>query len=134
MYDLIDRPVADLPRFEQVVLAETRRWVHALTLAGAAPAKPSGFVDHGGAPVALRFDALMRDLDQGSTDTLVFERPCHSTVSETEAVMLGLWRLVRADRIAAARAAATGLVDDDSARRIVAAMVRIVGMGFVTLD
>ena len=134
MYDLIDRPVADLPRFEQVVLAETRRWVHALTLAGSAPVKPAGFADHGGAPVAHSFDALMRDFDQGSTDTLVFERPCHSTVSETEAVVLGLWRLVRADRIATARAAAAGLVDDASARRIVAAMVRVVGLGFVTLD
>ncbi|MBB4616426.1 hypothetical protein [Sphingomonas abaci] len=134
MYDLIDRPVADLPRFEQVVLAETRRWVHALTLAGSAPATPSGFADHGGAPAARSFDALMRDFDQGSTDTLVFERPCHSTVSETEAVVLGLWRLVRADRIATARAAAAGLVDEASARRIIAAMVRVVGLGFVALD
>jgi len=134
MYDLIDRPVADLPRFEHVVLDETRRWVHALTLAGAAPTVPAGFTDHGGPVIARTFDSLMRDLDQGSTETLVFERPCHSTVSETEAVMLGLWRLVRADRIAAARAAAAGLVDDASARRIVAAMVRIVGTGFVALD
>ena len=134
MYDLIDRPVADLPRFEHVVLDETRRWVHALTLAGATPMVPAGFADHGGPAVARTFDSLMRDLDQGSTDTLVFERPCHSTVSETEAVVLGLWRLVRADRIAAARAAATGLVDDASAGRIVAAMVRVVGLGFVTLD
>lgn len=118
MYDLLDRPVADLPAFEGGVLTATRRWVHALTLAGQAPA-PVEASDEA-------FDAVMRALDAGSTGTLVFQRPCHSTVEETEAVLLGLWRLVRADRIAAARAAAGGLVDAEGARAMVAAMVRAV--------
>ena len=115
MYDLLDRPVAELPAFEGRVLQRMRRWVHALTIAGQAPS-PSAQDE--------AFDAAMRALDAGSTDTLVFQRPCHSTVEETEAVVLGLWRLVRADRIAAARDAASGLVDTDAARPLVAAMVR----------
>lgn len=119
MYDLLDRPVAELPAFEGRVLAQTRRWVHALTLAGTAPA----------AAGEEAFDAVMRALDRGSAETLVFQRPCHSTVEETEAVVLGLWRLVHADRIAAARAAAAALVDADSARVMVAAMVRAVANG-----
>lgn len=117
MYDLIDRPVADLPRFERGVLDRMRRWVHALTVAGTAPGG-----DVGDEP----FDAAMRALDRGSTETLVFQRPCHSTVEETEAVMLGLWRLVRADRIGAARAGAAALVDADAARSLVAGMTRAV--------
>ena len=117
MYDLLDRPVAELPAFEGRVLDRTRRWVHALTLAGQAP-RPLADED--------AFDAAMRALDAGSTGTLVFQRPCHLTVEETEAVLLGLWRLVRADRIAAARAAAAGLVDAGAARPLVAAMVRAV--------
>jgi len=119
MYDLLDRPVADLPAFERGLLDRTRRWVHALTVAGSAPA-----------PIAAEepFDAAMRALDRGSTDTLVFQRPCHSTVEETEAVLLGLWRLVRADRIAAARAAAAALIDPAQAGPLVAAMVRSVAL------
>lgn len=115
MYDLIDRPVADLPAFEGRVLDATRRWVHALTLAGAAPV-----ASETGTP----FDDLMRALDRGSRDTLVFQRPCHSTVEEIEAVILGLWRLVRADRIGAARNAAAALVAPDAARELVAGMMR----------
>lgn len=117
MYDLLDRPVAELPAFEARVLDRMRRWVHALTVAGHAPvasAQEEGF------------DAAMRALDAGSTDSLVFQRPCHSTVEETEAVVLGLWRLVRADRIAVARRAAAGLVDDDATRPLIAAMMRAV--------
>lgn len=119
MYDLLDRPVADLPAFERGLLDRTRRWVHALTLAGAAPV-----------PLADEepFDAAMRALDRGSTDTLVFQRPCHSTVEETEAVLLGVWRLVRADRIAAARAAAAALIDPAQAGALVTAMVRAVAL------
>ncbi len=115
MYDLVDRPVAALPAFERGLLDRMRRWVHALTLAGAAPAPLPG---------DDAFDRAMRTLDKGSVDTLVFQRPCHSTVEETEAVVLGLWRLVRADRLVAASAAAGSLVDPDSARALIAAMVR----------
>lgn len=118
MYDLLDRPVTDLPLFERGLLDRTRRWVHALTLAGTAPA-PSCAAEE-------PFDAAMRALDRGSTDTLVFQRPCHATVEETEAVLLGLWRLVRADRIAAARAAAAALIAPAEAGPLVAAMVRVV--------
>jgi hypothetical protein len=127
MYDLIDRPVADLPPFERFLLRATRAWVHALTLAGAPEAATSGgFVDHGGADAATAFDTAMRVLDRGSTDTLVFQRPCHATVEETEAVVMALWRLVRDDRIAPARAAATGLVGGE-AGALVSAMVRAAG-------
>lgn len=122
MYDLLDRPVAELPAFEGRVLARTRRWVHALTLAGTAPAVTAAVDEEA-------FDAAMRALDRGSLETLVFQRPCHSTVEETEAVVLGVWRLVHADRIAAARATAAALVDADSARVMVAAMVRSVANG-----
>lgn len=117
MYDLIDRPVAELPAFEGRMLAGMRRWVHALTLAGAVPAA---------APDQEAFDDAMRALDRGSTDTLVFQRPCHSTVEETEAVVLGLWRLVRADRLATAHAAAGALVHAGEVRAMVSAMVRAV--------
>lgn len=118
MYDLLDRPVADLPAFERELLDRTRRWVHALTLAGTAPSPTCAAEEP--------FDAAMRALDRGSTETLVFQRPCHSTVEETEAVWLSLWRLVRADRIAAARGAAAGLIAPAEASALVAAMVRSV--------
>ncbi len=117
MYDLIDRPVAELPAFERGMLDGMRRWVHALTLAGTAP-QP--------VPEQEAFDGAMRALDRGSSDTLVFQRPCHSTVEETEAVVLGIWRLVRADRIAAARNAAVALVSAPEAQAMVAAMIRAV--------
>ena len=68
----------------------------------------------------------MRLLDRESTETLVFQRPCHATVEETEAVVIALWRLVRDDRIAPARSAATALVGD-AAGGLVAAMVRAAG-------
>lgn len=116
MYDLLDRPVADLPVLERGLLDRTRAWVHMLTLAGTAPPPVK--------PADEPFDAAMRTLDRGSIDTLVFQRPCHATVEETEAVWLSLWRLVRADRIAAARSAVTGLVSAESADALVAAMTR----------
>jgi hypothetical protein len=127
MYDLIDRPVADLPPFERFLLGATRAWVHALTLAGAPDAATAGgFADHGGADAAAAFDHAMRLLDRDSTETLVFQRPCHATVEETEAVVIAMWRLVRDDRIAPARAAAAALVGD-AAGGLVAAMVRAAG-------
>jgi hypothetical protein len=115
MYDLIDRPVADLPVFEQEVLQDMRRWVHALTLAGAPPE----------AAKEPAFGAAMRALNDGSTDDLVIQRPCFPVVEETEAVLLGLWRLVRAGRLASARAAAEALVDPAHARVMVAAMTSV---------
>ncbi len=114
MYDLIDRPIATLPAFERGLLERMRRWVHALTLAGAAPAAATG---------DDAFDAAMRALDTGSVETLVFQRPCHAVVDETEAVVLGMWRLVRADRLAAASTAAAALVNPAAARTLVSAMV-----------
>jgi hypothetical protein len=117
MYDLIDRPVATLGAFDRGILDRMRRWVHALTLAGPAAApEPSGNA----------FDDAMRTLDRGSTETLVFQRPCHSTVEETEAVVIGLWRLIRDDRIGAANGAAMALVSAEFARPMVAAMIRAV--------
>jgi len=114
MYDLIDRPVTDLAPFERGVLDAVRRWVHALTLAGG----PSA--DRGDDP----FDVAMRALDEGSADVLVIQRPCFSTVTETEAVLLGLWRLVAADRLADARRAALGLVSPPAAVAMIGGMVR----------
>ncbi|WP_374296325.1 hypothetical protein [Sphingomonas sp.] len=115
MYDLIDRPVRELPAFEAAVLARTRRWVHALTMAGIVAD-----------PEDDAFGMAMRALDRGSQDLLVIERPCHDVVGETEAVLLGLWRLVRADRIGKADAVASGLTDADAGRAMVAAMARAV--------
>ncbi|MBB4086372.1 hypothetical protein [Sphingomonas carotinifaciens] len=115
MYDLIDRPVRELPAFEAAVLARTRRWVHALTVAGAVIE-----------PEDDAFGMAMRALDSGSQDMLVIERPCHDMVSETEAVLLGLWRLVRADRIGMADAVAAELTDAHAGRAMVAAMARAI--------
>lgn len=121
MYDLIDRPVATLPAAERRLLAATRAWVHQLTLAGAGSAAAAGTL--GGASDA--FDLAMRALDEGSTDTLVFERPCHSTVSETEALWLAVWRLVRGDRVAGAKAALAGLVAPGKVAAVLAPMMRV---------
>ena len=92
MYDLLDRPTCDLPAFERDLLDATRRWVHALTTAGHPP---------GVEGPASAFDRVMWTLDAGSTGELVIQRPCYATVEETEAVILGVWRLVRGGRAAA---------------------------------
>lgn len=121
MYDLLDRPVESLASADRRILDATRAWVHALTLAHEpAAAVARRFADGGDA-----FDAAMRVLERDSIGTLTFQRPCHSTVEETEAVVLGLWRLVRADRLPAALATA-GLLVGDGAAALVAAMQRAV--------
>ena len=120
MYDLIDRLVSDLPAADRALLGATRAWVHQLTMAGAGTPAAADALGSGSAA----FDAAMRALDEGSTDTLVFERPCQARVSETEAVWLGIWRLVRADRLGAAQASIGALADAGAARTITAAMVR----------
>lgn len=125
MYDLLDRPVADLPAPDYRLLAATRGWVHQLTMAGTASAAAAGSM--GAASDA--FDAAMRALDEGSSDTLVFERPCHASVNEIEAVLLGIWRLVRADRVGRARDALNGLVAEASASVVLAAMMRVAAKG-----
>jgi hypothetical protein len=122
MYDLLDRPVDSLSTDDRHLLDAMRAWVHAVTLASEpAAAVAPRFADGGSA-----FDAAMRVLERDSTDTLVFQRPCHSTVEETEAVVLGLWRLVRSDRLAPALGAARLLVGD-AAGAFVGAMQRAVG-------
>lgn len=121
MYDLIDRPVSDLPPIDRRLLAATRAWVHQLTLAGAGT--PTAAEALGG--VSDAFDAAMRAMDEGSTETIVFERPCHSTVSETEALWLAIWRLVRADRVAHAKAALLGFVNAVAAGKVLAPMMRV---------
>lgn len=121
MYDLLDRPVATLDPADRATLDAMRAWVHALTLAGEpAIAVAARFADGGTA-----FDAAMRLLDDASTDTLTFQRPCHSTVEEDEAVVLGMWRLIAADRLRAALATARLLVGD-AAGALVAAVQRAV--------
>lgn len=120
MYDLIDRPVADLPAADHRLLSATRAWVHQLTIAGAgSPAAAAGL---GGGSDA--FDAAMRALDQGSSKTLVFERPCHTIVSETEALWLAVWRLVVADRVGHARGALHALADASAVPSVLKAVVR----------
>lgn len=120
MYDLIDRLVSDLPAADRALLGATRAWVHQLTMAGAGTPRAADMLGGG----SDAFDAAMRALDQGSTDTLVFERPCQARVSETEAVWLGIWRLVRADRLGTAQASLAALADPSAARAVTAAMVR----------
>lgn len=113
MYDLLDRPIQSLRPFERTVLSATRRWVHALTVAGpaATPIEDPAFHD------------VMELLERRSTDTLVLQRPCHPVVEETEAVLLGLWRLVRADRLGAAHGLACTLVDRASAGRLISSIM-----------
>lgn len=120
MYDLIDRPIVDLPAADRRLLGATRAWVHQLTMAGAgSPAAAAGLGDGSDA-----FDAAMRALDQGSSKTLVFERPCHSTVSETEALWLAVWRLVLADRVTHARGALHALADADAVPAVLRTVMR----------
>ncbi len=118
MYDLIDRPIADLPAFERGVIDVTRRWVHAFSVAGM--------------PVVDGPDALndaMHALDRGSAQDIVIPRPCFATVEETEAVIVGLWRLVRDGRSDAAYALAAGLVDDDHVDALLGGIARTIAKG-----
>ena len=120
VYALIDRPIALLGLADRLLLDAMRAWVHALTLAG----DPGlARVEAPGSDRQAAFDAAMRALDRGSVDTLTFQRPCHATVEEDEAVVLGLWHLAQRDRIGDARAAAERLVDPASARTLIRAMV-----------
>lgn len=120
MYDLIDRPIVDLPAADRRLLDATRAWVHQLTMIGAgSPAAAAGLGDGSDA-----FDAAMRALDGGSSKTLVFERPCHSVVSETEALWLAIWRLVLADRVSHARGALHALADTAAVPSVLRMIVR----------
>lgn len=110
MYDVIDRPVDRLGRFERTTLAAIRRWVHALTLAG--PASASG---------GDRFGEAMRLIDRGTSEDLAIGRPCQPTVGESEAVLIALWRLVGAGDSGALGTAAM-LVDEQDAAPLVAAI------------
>ena len=120
MYDLLDRPTCELPAFERDLLDATRRWVHALTTAGRAPDADRR---------ESAFDRVMGTLDAGSTEELVIQRPCHATVEETEAVILGLWRLVRAARQGDARATAALLGGGGHADGLVDAMAEACAAG-----
>ena len=125
MYDFLDRPVADLTAGDRRLLAATRAWVHQLTMAGAAGPAAAEALGVG----SDAFDVAMRALDEGSTGTLVFERPCHPTVSEVEAMWLSVWALVRADRVGAARAALGGLVEADAVAGVLGPMMRVAARG-----
>lgn len=115
MYDLVDRPVAELGTFERRLLWKTRSWVQAMAIRGTSRAAQDDSFEH-----------VMRTLDAGSSDSLRIELPCHDSVGETEAVLLSLWRLVRDGRDAAARAAAAMIVDRGGADTVVGAMRRTV--------
>jgi len=118
MYDLMDRKVADLRNTDRLMLDAMRAWVHTLTLAGEPKRAVAGrFIDGGSS-----FDAAMTILDRFSGETLSFQRPCHPEVEETEAVLLGLWRLVLDGRDRDATATAGLLVDGDAATNLVRTM------------
>lgn len=119
MYDLIDRPIADLPVFERGVVETTRRWVHAFSIAGAAP------TDGG----SSAFGDAMHALDRGSADDIIIPRPCFATVEETEAVIVGLWRLVRDGRSDAAYALAGSLVDEGHVDILLGGIARVIAEG-----
>ena len=119
MYDLIDRPIADLPAFERAVVESTRRWVHAYSTAGA-----RAIVGE-----ATALSDAMRALDRGSAADIVIPRPCFATVEETEAVIVGLWRLVRDGRSDAAYALAGALVDDDHVDALLGGIARAIAAG-----
>ena len=119
MYDLIDRPIADLPSFERGVVVSTRGLVHAFRIAG------TGSVD----ATASALGDAMHALDRGSADDIVIPRPCFATVAETEAVIVGLWRLVRDGRSDAAYALAGALVDDDHVDALLGGIARVIAEG-----
>ena len=119
MYDLIDRPIADLPAFERGVVMSTRRWVHAFSIAGANAVE--------GTQAALS-DA-MHALDRGSAEDIVIPRPCFATVEETEAVIVGLWRLVRDGRSDAAYSLAASLVDGDHVDALLGGIAGVIAEG-----
>jgi hypothetical protein len=124
VYALIDRPIAELPAADRFLLDAMRAWVHALTLAGdPGSVIANGFASQGRAGEAAAFDAAMRVLDTGSTATITFQRPCHATVEEDEAVVLSLWQLVRDDRLSGATAAARLLVAPAQAGALIRAMM-----------
>jgi len=105
MYDVLDRPVAELPDFERETLLALRRWVHAVSLAPAGAALPADD------PLGRALQAL----DRGSSSEIVVQRPCFATVEEPEAVLLGIWQLVRRGDATAARGVIAMLVDPRSA-------------------
>lgn len=118
MYDLMDRKVAELRTPDRLMLDAMRAWVHTLTLAGEPKRAVAGrFIDGGSS-----FDAAMTILDRFSGETLAFQRPCHPHVEETEAVLLGLWRLVLDGRDRDATATATLLVNGEAAPDLVRTM------------
>ena len=119
MYDLIDRPVGELPAFERGVVHSTRRGVHAFSTGGADAADAR----HGAISDA------MHALDRGSADDIVIPRPCFAIVEETEAVIVGLWRLVRDGRSDAAYAIAGALVDDDHVDALLGGIARAIADG-----
>lgn len=112
MYDLIDQRVRDLPAFEHCTLMRLRRWVHAVSQSLKPPASSSDDP----------FARAMRLLDEGSSDDLLIFRPCHETVGESEAILVALWRLTRADRDVLARELAARLVGTVRTERLVLAI------------
>jgi hypothetical protein len=121
MYAYIDRPVAELERFEADVLHATRKWVHAVSHV------PSlGKVTHGR---ATSFELVMEVLHRESTGSLVINRPCHTLIGEFEAVLLGLWHQIRNGLSAQARATAAMIISPAKVDLLIQAMHRILVNG-----
>ena len=120
MYDLLDRPVAELPATDRSLLAAMRGWVHALTLGGdpadaAARALPVG--PGAAAETVAAFDRAMRALDRGC--------PGHDRVDDAEAVLLAIWRQVRGAGTGQAETTLRLLVDAPAAAEAVSAMAEV---------
>ncbi len=119
MYAYLDRPVADLPAGERLFLDAMRGWAFARTMGRDARATLAARLPLLGRSGALDpIDAAMTALDGGSDDVLAFQRPCHDTVDEIEAVLLAIVRQAGDGRVAHAAAALSHIVDARAADRI----------------
>lgn len=117
MYAYIDRPVADLELFEADILHATRKWVHAVSYF---PALNDITFDR-----ATPFEQAMQMLHRESTGSLVINRPCHTSIGEFEAILLGLWQQVRNGLSTQARATAALIIPTARVDALIHAMQRI---------
>lgn len=117
MYAYIDRPVEELELFEAGILHATRKWVHAVSHF---PALNQITLDR-----ATPFELAMQVLHRESTGPLVINRPCHTSIGEFEAVLLGLWQQVRNGLSAQARGTAALIIPPARVDALIQAMQRI---------
>ena len=123
MYAFLDRPIADLPAHDRLILDAVRAWALAHTL-GRDPALTlaARLPELAETGAAEAIDQAMTALDQGSEAPLTIQRPCHDAVEEDEAMLLAIAALARADRLPDAQASLALVVKNDAARRITLAL------------